>query len=572
MKKIVELFFLSVVVLIGCGFSAKLTVEVDNANAAEDAPVVAMATVTYSAKEKINPKSFVLNGSSLQAVFEKEQQHMAVSLVNGVFEEESVVSAKYHFELPPRPAGRYTLPSVSVDVGDERTFSRPISYEVYGVESSKDFLLKAGGRGLDSLFPGKEVEFFYRIYYKKSIEPMRESLPLLEESDGFRHVGERIITNSEENGYQVQEISQRMQALIPSNNTFGPSYIDGMLYSEDSAGKRSYQPPKLRAEAIAVEVKVSPFPTKGKPKSFNGALGRFEYSVDLVSDGMLRVGDIAKLKITVRGDEKALENYLLPDLATQISLGKKEKLLGVPTLMPGKKQKGMREYLVDMRVLSHETKEVPSLEFSSFDFETEEYLLFHTQPRPFALETEAPKKIEEKKAQEPPKIELFLVEKEEEKLRLSVNQKKDLLHSPFELSGNYLLLAEQLRPAHTERFLAFLPVGVGLLFVQGELHRAVTRKKKGAKQRSRRLFREAKKAANELPTMLSLLEQCLMVRLKEKGHLLWDASCLRDGGGESCLRVVSFFQDIERRRYAPHVQGVDAKELLDEARKLYRTL
>ena len=216
--------------------------------------------------------------------------------------------------------------------------------------------------GTQPLYPGQRALVGYRYLYNTSVQLTEENLPLLETTD-FRKIGEKIIKDSEQGNLSITDVWQIIEAQQPGEYTYGPSVIAGKPYVQDASGKRVYLKPSLKSEIPPFKVVVDAFPS-GKPGSFNGAVGNFSFTQNLLSAPELRVSDRIDLQMIVSGTGQ-LDNLMAPDLCCQPGFSGFFKTSDLPTV--GKIENNKKIFVVPLYPLTPYVKEIPSVEFSYFD-------------------------------------------------------------------------------------------------------------------------------------------------------------------------------------------------------------
>ncbi len=153
----------------------------------------------------------------------------------------------------------------------------------------------------------------------------------------------------------------------PKGERENPTSEDGKKTSEDYFGRYETLPLNLRSEKI--KIRVMPFPAKGKPKNFNGAVGDFHFTVD-VHPKEVTAGGPLTLKITI-GGKGNFSSITVPTLEKpdDFKIYKAQVMLkdGV---------KIFEQVLLPQR----EVKEVPGVSFSFFDPNKRAYRTLYQEP------------------------------------------------------------------------------------------------------------------------------------------------------------------------------------------------
>lgn len=382
------------------GVEVKIATEIDPYSAYADQPLSGTVMVTHDQNQRVDGGSFYLDKEALAVDFVKE-----VALAP------PVVISIYNFHIPGKAAGLYALPPISVLVGGKKYWSSMSSYTVAvlkpgapppsapaaasvpnesrppavakarEVATAASLRLEAGIAGPASLYPGQRTKLYYRYFYSGDIDLTVEQLPLLD-AKGLIKIGEKEIKDYTQGELSVSEIGQEVEGVTAGDYVFGPSLIEGYAYSIDALGKHIPSADKLTSSAPAVTVTVLPFPTKGQPLSFNGAVGKFEFKVTLQSAGERKVGEELALVIDISGQGN-LRNVPLPSIARQPGFSGFFRFSDLPPVVTI--SEGVKQSLVRLRPLTADIKEIPSIEFSFFDPDTGRYTVLHSPPLPLTV-------------------------------------------------------------------------------------------------------------------------------------------------------------------------------------------
>jgi hypothetical protein len=132
-------------------------------------------------------------------------------------------------------------------------------------------------------------------------------------------------------------------------------------------------------------LEVGAVPLDGRPESFAGAVGR-GYSLEVSVDrSVVQVGDPITLTLTLRG-EGNLETAGLPPLSAKGLLDPTQFRVPAGDLH-GRLEGDAKRFSAVVRVQDEEVGEIPALEYSWFDAETQSFKT--TRSRPIALSVRA---------------------------------------------------------------------------------------------------------------------------------------------------------------------------------------
>ena len=131
----------------------------------------------------------------------------------------------------------------------------------------------------------------------------------------------------------------------------------------------------LNLESEKIPLEVIPLPGKGKPVDFRGAVGLFNFSME-VHPREVKVGDPITLKMKIEGNGNF--NTVTPPVI--------EKGTVFKTYEPQvKQQEGLKIYEQILIPQSETVKEIPRIRFSFFDPEKERYRTLHKGPLPIIV-------------------------------------------------------------------------------------------------------------------------------------------------------------------------------------------
>lgn len=345
-------------------------------------PFEVTISVTHDSGDKIDPSSFTANNKKINPVFVKSVK-MSVS--------SPLEISIYTLEMPGMPQGLQILPTIGVKIKDKVYSSIPSGFEVKGkapnatpnaaspaqstppqvpqpamspmVAGPPSLTLEPIFTGTNPLYPGQRFFLGYRYLYNTSVDLSEEKLPLLE-ATGFKKIGDKQIDSGVEKGLSVTQVVQKVESDQPGTFTFPASQIVGYAYRLDSKGQKLYDKAPLSSNLPSFEVKVIPFPEKGKPASFQGAMGNFEFQAKLMGPNQVQVGDKIQLQLTVTGHGE-LEQLRSPDLCCQPGFSGFFKPSDLPPVT--KVQGDTKTFLIELLVQNADTTAIPPIEFSFFN-------------------------------------------------------------------------------------------------------------------------------------------------------------------------------------------------------------
>lgn len=562
--------------------------EIDNYRAVENQPLPGTLTITHDSDKVVNENSVLMNNKPL-----KVDLIRVVPLPPGPGE-----LTLYSFEIPAKPKGLYLLPSVSVEVGGKRYSSIGTSYEVSGKPSSNPaytviaaqppavLKLQATIDGPTTLYPKQHTRFVYKILFSGNIELTTENLPLLE-ATGFEKIGDVQVTESEENGLNVQLIVQEVRAVKPGDFFFPASKIEGLAYIESGTKQRVYVKPKLIADAPAIKLTVLPFPIAGKPAIFNGAVGDFTISSTLLTPPTVALEDEMRLAIQISGLGD-LRTVSLPDLSNFRPLFRLDES-GVTS----KIENGIKTFVVTIAPLTTAVREIPSIQFAFFNPSFGVYTTLNTSPIPIV--------VKERVAAPPPSINVNIP------LTSPPPEEVPVVPAPaplpptatptpppsvappvtppatplppktapveaIEIRSIEPLTLQDLSsmPFGTWSVFWLIPFGLVLLLLQLALKRYLAKRQENVPQKtSLDLWKEAWRAPATSSDRYQLMTEAFLKRLKERGEIFTETMSVEDLSKTGTVgRVRELLLSLEAQRYAGQ-QGGNLDEVFEQAKQLF---
>lgn len=162
-----------------------------------------------------------------------------------------------------------------------------------------------------------------------------------------------------------------------AQNIFGTDIFDNFL--------TSYERRPFTVNSQQIKINVLPLPDEGKPGSFSGAVGKYDFDVT-ATPVEVKVGDpiTLRMKVTGDGDLKTITMPVFTDASFK-------------TYDPQIKDEGNAKISEQVVIpTSTDVKEVPAVSFSYFDTESKQYKTITKGP--FAVTVTAPNPGEEFKA------------------------------------------------------------------------------------------------------------------------------------------------------------------------------
>lgn len=522
-------------------------------------PLEGTITITHSKEEKIDPKSFTMEGKSLET-----------SLTKNVKISEGTIVTFYSFQLPAKDKGLYVLPPISVKIGNQTYQTISSSYEVksetavlQSAPSSTStptspiiFRLEATNQGPSSLYPGERTKLFYRISYNRSVDLTRSILPMVHPAH-FQKVGDVQIKDYQTQDVTVQELTQEVEASDLGTFQLGPSSIEGYAYTMQ-AGQKVYDPNLLKAEAPVVTLEVKPLPASQQPASFTGALGKIQAEATLQSSNSVSIGENIQVQVQIQGVSN-LEALRLPVLQCQPGFSGFFQTSDLPPLAEVKD--GVKIFQVELRPLTSLIKQIPSIEVSSFDSSTGKYVIQRTAPLLLTVEPSTKEKA--------PSDSVMMLTK-----LPTIGKWPTPALSPLEIKG-FPFKVEEMKSSGIEGYWTFwlLPFGLAFLFLQKRWHDKLQKREKPVLPKSEKLFQQALKTDSfKSLKSLHLLEQAFW-------HRLWERGIVQQGNFEikkipdekNIDKIHSFLFQLQALQYSSNKE-FDPIQIKQDALYLFKKL
>jgi hypothetical protein len=541
----------------------KITAEID-INSLIDTPLKGMVTITHDKQLSVDSESFQLDKKPITVKFVKE-----ISLST------DISMSIYEFSLPPMPKGLHLLPEISAAVGVQRYTSVPSTYVVKEKKATHPSVsVPVTPKGStqkeespvilqlenivpenNTFYPGQFINVGYRYSYSYGFDLSKEEIPLLE-GKGFKKIGGKKVKEYSKGNLAILEVTQLLEAETPGEYNFSSAKIEGRAYKKNSVGQKIYDQSVRQAETSPINLRVISFPEEGKPVSFKGAVGDYDFSVSLSSSPKVSVGDKIILFIKVIGSG-AIDNVPVPDICCQPGFSGFFRLSDLPA--QEKIEQNTKIFEIELRPLDVLVTEIPSIEFSFFNPQDKSYKTLKSKPIPISVTP-----LKKVKADEPP----FLLDENEEK-----REPKNL--DAIEIEGNYILIKKDLQNKFlgSWKVLLIIPFGIGAILLQIRMKNYIKSYKRQIKiYKSGDIFDRAMKHSPQSSEFFKLLQDAFLLRLVEKGEIS-SSDIVIDALPKQGIsdKVRSFMKRVEQERFSGNKKIVD-EDLINEARLLFMEL
>ena len=317
-------------------------------------------------------------------------QSISQSWVNG----NASFSQSYSYIVKPLKKGEFLIPVASIKLNNKTLTSKPIKVIVLDpVEIPKDpndpnYIAQQNVHlvaeiSKSSPYVGEGIYVEYRLYVSQNISVRDFSYTDSPQYNGFWNQDIKIrgltTQNGTYNGEQYRYVVLQKALLIPTKSgklTIDPIKMDIVLGVPTGRGDFFGNPivknvTKSFASAKKF-IRSKELPIEGKPKSFNGAVGDFNFMVSS-SKNILKSNETATVSVKVTGNGN-LKLFELPEIKTpsELEVFTPEQKEKITINSRGIKGSVTKNYTV---VPQFKGKyKIPSTEFSYFDLKEKKYV------------------------------------------------------------------------------------------------------------------------------------------------------------------------------------------------------
>jgi hypothetical protein len=317
-------------------------------------------------------------------------QSISQSWVNG----NASFSQSYSYIVKPLKKGEFLIPVASIKLNNKTLTSKPIKVIVLDpVEIPKDpndpnYIAQQNVHlvaeiSKSSPYVGEGIYVEYRLYVSQNISVRDFSYTDSPQYNGFWNQDIKIrgltTQNGTYNGEQYRYVVLQKALLIPTKSgklTIDPIKMDIVIGVPTGRGDFFGNPivknvTKSFASAKKF-IRSKELPIEGKPKSFNGAVGDFNFMVSS-SKNILKSNETATVSVKVTGNGN-LKLFELPEIKTpsELEVFTPEQKEKITINSRGIKGSVTKNYTV---VPQFKGKyKIPSTEFSYFDLKEKKYV------------------------------------------------------------------------------------------------------------------------------------------------------------------------------------------------------
>ncbi len=329
-------------------------------------------------------------------------QQSSFNMINGRTESDS--STVFTYSLMPLKAGDFTIGPFEYQMGNQKAELPAIQIQVVQPEGGGDreALYAELTSATGNPFVQEVFDLYITVYAHESINLHREISLLGFDTAGldmkaFQELGQsrEVVDNTI---FNVRRFRAKARALRSGDFSLNPVLRAHVIVPRDQRRNDPFSDQffsgffnRMETRAVDLPAKpltlhVRPLPEDGKPASFSGAVGSFDFQV-AAKPLELAVGDPITLTLTISG-EGNLDGITAP----APSAGEYFRTYDIKQVARQTDAGGTAGQLVFEQVLLPQTinaKELPSIEFGFFNPQQEKYVTLSRGPFPLRLSPSA---------------------------------------------------------------------------------------------------------------------------------------------------------------------------------------
>ncbi len=176
-----------------------------------------------------------------------------------------------------------------------------------------------------------------------------------------------------EGDYVLGPATLRCKMVVRKRTTRRASLFGSSVFDDDFFSSRfGHDVYPIELESVEIPISILPFPEKGRPSDFQGAVGDFDMDVS-VRPAKVKIGDPVTLRMTITGRGN-LDTVTVPRLASTEEF---------KTYEPQVTKKGGEKIYEQILIpKTDEAKEIPEVSFSFFNPSSEKYKTIRKGPFP----------------------------------------------------------------------------------------------------------------------------------------------------------------------------------------------
>ncbi len=341
-----------------------------------------------------------IDGAEVRNVGTSQQTH--------IINFRTIQSVTHQYQIIPRRAGKLVIPPIEIVIAGETRQTNPKTLNVTKAES-KDLLFVEVHGNRESIYLGESLDLTLEIWIKPFIDrrynfgttiDMQNCLDFRNSSWGpfgellqnLRRLpvrrGRRADADGVEQDYYIYYLQRtvwpekagRLDLLDVNIIVQYPLRIDrGRTFFFSEARVTRERPISTQAEVDPITIK--PVPTEGRPRWYNGAVGRYQFSVT-AKPTEVHVGDPITLTMALRGGGR-LALLQPPRLDEVEQLGAQFKI--PDEMLAGEVRGNVKTFTQTVRARNDTVELIPAVPFTYFDTESEEFVTLYSDPIPIRV-------------------------------------------------------------------------------------------------------------------------------------------------------------------------------------------
>ena len=411
--------FLSLLLLFAASFSfaqkASFNGKVDKKQVSTSDYVVLQITASGGEIKNYTPPAF----ANFNVVQNYRNSGSNISIINGQMTASTTYTWVYY--LQPTKTGELSIESASAEIDGQSMSTSSISITAtQGAASNNQPGNNSGGNNSGNnvqtptpsntgnqevfikvyadrtkVYVGEQVNVTYKLYTRVPIYEYGVTSDatfngfLKDEININQPKTQRETINGQQ--YNTAIIKQTMLfAQLSGSYESSPLEVDMVVEVRKPWGMfgyySDYEQRSLKSNTLALE--VLPLPSQGKPANFSGAVGQYEFEVEMPEEEVLKTDEEFTLRTTIKGSGNI--HMIDPpkiELPQDFEVYDPQIVDNVNRSMAGFSGSKTFEYLVVPRQPG--TYEIPPLKFSYFDPELETYQTISSQAHELRVEGEA---------------------------------------------------------------------------------------------------------------------------------------------------------------------------------------
>jgi len=349
-----------------------------------------------------------ISGFTVKYLATQPQTSQQIIIRNGRQTQDVRRAARIVYELTPKQAGTFTVPSLTLTNEGKQAHTPALPVEVKEPEETDEVKLRIE-LSRNECYVGEPVRATWTLCFRADLQRPHMTLPLLLDPGFAVPDYTTPVPAGSEDHYQMMELDGRK--LIAEKGT---ARLDGKTYTTltfsqflipRAAGKRLlpasvfvadvvvgqrrtngfFPGVQLVTKPVAVpsnspELTVKELPAEGRPANFTGCVGQYRLSA-VASPTSVNVGDPIELSLTLSGPE-FLDAAECPDLEHQGNLAQDFRISPPEA---GEMQDGVKVFKRTLRATHPDVKEIPAIELPYFDTAKSSYEVARANPIPLTV-------------------------------------------------------------------------------------------------------------------------------------------------------------------------------------------